>query len=82
MTEKYGMHCYGCEEGIEVDLVNNDVQHASRELENIGKAAGWGMGLMSSGQAYYSCPGCAPCLYNFRVFHGYAHTATMLGGGK
>ncbi len=76
MTEKYGMHCYYCKEEIEVDLVNDDVQRASRELENVGKAASWGMGLMASGQAYYSCPGCAPGLYNFRVFHGYAMTST------
>jgi hypothetical protein len=71
MAEKYGMWCYDCKEGVDVDLIDEDTERAHRELENKAKSLGWGMGLMASGQAYYSCPGCAPCLFNFRVFHGY-----------
>jgi hypothetical protein len=71
MTEKYGMWCYGCKEDIEVDLIDDDTERASKELENKGRGLGWGMGLVASGQAFYSCPGCAPCLYNFRIFPGH-----------
>ena len=68
MTEKYGMWCYGCKEGIEVDLIGDDIPRASKELEQKVGALGWGMGLVASGEAFYSCPGCSPCLYNFRPF--------------
>jgi len=68
---KYGMYCYGCREEIDVDMVNDDHARASRELENKAKAKGWGMGLVTSGEAFYSCPGCAPGLFNFHVFAGY-----------
>lgn len=74
MTEKYGMWCYGCKEGIEVDLIDDDTQRASKELENKGKSLGWGMGLVASGQAFYSCRDCSPCLYNFRTFAGHPDT--------
>lgn len=65
----YGMWCYDCKEDIEVDLIDDDTQRASRELESKAAALGWGLGLVASGQAYYSCPNCAVGLFNFKVLH-------------
>lgn len=67
----YGMWCYGCKAEVDVDVFNDDTDRAHKELENKAKALGWGMGLMASGQAYYSCADCAAGLFNFNVFHGH-----------
>lgn len=45
------MGCYDCPDKI----VGND----AAEVDRAAGAAGWKMGLMPSGQAYYSCPECA-----------------------
>lgn len=47
----WGMGCYNCP----AQITGND----SVEVDNLAIAAGWQIGLMPSGQAYYSCPECA-----------------------
>jgi hypothetical protein len=51
----YGMICYSCDASIEgKDLA---------ELDEKAIQAKWALGLTSSGQGYYSCPGCASGLF-------------------
>jgi len=59
----YGMRCYGCK--AEVDVICG--KNAHLRLEEKARRLGWGMGLMASGQAYFSCPDCASGLYNFKI---------------
>lgn len=56
MADLYGMGCYNCDADIE-GTSNEDVEHNAIK-------ANWHIGLMASGQAYYSCPDCANGLFN------------------
>lgn len=57
----YGMACYNCEASIDgEDLV---------EVDRRAVEAKWCLGLMMSGQAYYTCPDCAPGLFRATPLH-------------
>lgn len=47
----WGMGCYNCPAQI--------VGQSATDVDRKGNEAGWRVGLMASGQAYYSCPECA-----------------------
>lgn len=66
MTQRsYGVHCYNCDESVNVDFDHGDYMRANQETEDKAAKLGWGIGLMASGQAYFSCPDCAGGLFNF-----------------
>ena len=57
----YGMTCYNCEASID----GEDLAEVDRKAVE----AKWCLGLMLSGQAYYTCPDCATGLLKATPLH-------------
>lgn len=65
IDDAYGMSCFNCDETI-----------SGGDMDDVGRKAAdakWMIGLMASGQAYYGCPNCGPCLYGARTLKPYEY---------